>query len=97
MLCLQIYSSEMKSTLTLSDLSPYDNGRLVVCSAENMVGQTEATLQLNILCKDFSVSADCKMLTSYSMRLISSHDLLNAVLKDFVISSGSTRLLSLLS
>ena len=60
--CLQIYSSDMKSTLTLSDLSPYDNGRLIVCSAENMVGQTEATLQLNILCKDscFSVRADCK-------------------------------------
>uniref|UniRef100_A0A3B5A5B8 Tyrosine-protein kinase receptor n=1 Tax=Stegastes partitus TaxID=144197 RepID=A0A3B5A5B8_9TELE len=30
-------------------LSPYDNGRVIVCSAENMVGQTEATLQLNIL------------------------------------------------
>ncbi|XP_036974151.1 neurotrophic tyrosine kinase, receptor, type 2b isoform X1 [Acanthopagrus latus] len=45
----EIYSSDMKSTLTLSDLSPYDNGRLIVCSAENMVGQTEATLQLNIL------------------------------------------------
>uniref|UniRef100_A0A665UZZ5 Tyrosine-protein kinase receptor n=1 Tax=Echeneis naucrates TaxID=173247 RepID=A0A665UZZ5_ECHNA len=37
------------STLTLSGLSPVDNGRVIVCSAENMVGQTEATLQLNIL------------------------------------------------
>ncbi|KAM4719777.1 neurotrophic tyrosine kinase, receptor, type 2b [Anableps anableps] len=39
---------ETKSTLTLSGLSPDDNGRVIVCSAENMVGQTEATLQLNI-------------------------------------------------
>uniref|UniRef100_A0A3Q4GU57 Tyrosine-protein kinase receptor n=1 Tax=Neolamprologus brichardi TaxID=32507 RepID=A0A3Q4GU57_NEOBR len=35
--------------LTLSGLSPDDNGRAIVCSAENMVGQTEASLQLNIL------------------------------------------------
>ncbi|XP_054613416.1 neurotrophic tyrosine kinase, receptor, type 2b [Dunckerocampus dactyliophorus] len=40
---------DMASSLTLSDLSPEDNGRLIACSAENMVGQTEATLQLNIL------------------------------------------------
>lgn len=50
----------MESSLTLSELSPDDNGRLIICSAENMVGQTEAILQLNILCKDFSIIADCK-------------------------------------
>ncbi|XP_051794571.1 neurotrophic tyrosine kinase, receptor, type 2b [Acanthochromis polyacanthus] len=40
---------DTETHLTLSGLSPYDNGRVIVCSAENMVGQTEATLQLNIL------------------------------------------------
>ncbi|MEQ2171600.1 hypothetical protein GOODEAATRI_012472 [Goodea atripinnis] len=45
----EINSLETKINLTLSDLSPDDNGRVIVCSAENMVGQTEATLQLNIL------------------------------------------------
>ncbi|XP_005798703.1 BDNF/NT-3 growth factors receptor-like isoform X1 [Xiphophorus maculatus] len=40
---------ETKSTLILSGLSPDDNGRVIVCSAENIVGQIEATLQLNIL------------------------------------------------
>lgn len=51
----------MESSLTLSDLSPDDNGKVIICSAENMVGQTEATLTLNILCKDsyFSVIIDC--------------------------------------
>ncbi len=62
MLCLQIEPSDTESNLTLSDLSPDDNGRMIICSAENMVGQTEATLQLNILCEDFyfSVIAECK-------------------------------------
>lgn len=62
MLCLQIDPLEMESSLTLSGLSPYDNGRVIICSAENMVGQMEATLQLNILCKGshFSVVIDCK-------------------------------------
>ncbi|XP_008324497.1 BDNF/NT-3 growth factors receptor-like [Cynoglossus semilaevis] len=45
----KIDPQETKSTLTLFGLSPYDNGRVIVCSAENMVGQTEATIQLNIL------------------------------------------------
>uniref|UniRef100_A0A3Q3MYJ8 Tyrosine-protein kinase receptor n=1 Tax=Mastacembelus armatus TaxID=205130 RepID=A0A3Q3MYJ8_9TELE len=40
---------ETESNLTLSGLSPDDNGRVIICSAANMVGQTEATLQLNIL------------------------------------------------
>ncbi|XP_053195917.1 neurotrophic tyrosine kinase, receptor, type 2b [Scomber japonicus] len=39
----------LDSSLTLSGLSPDDNGRVIICSAENMVGQMEATLQLNIL------------------------------------------------
>ncbi|XP_069025954.1 neurotrophic tyrosine kinase, receptor, type 2b [Embiotoca jacksoni] len=45
----EIDSLETESRLTLSGLSPDDNGRVIVCSAENMVGQSEATLQLNIL------------------------------------------------
>ncbi|XP_060916772.1 neurotrophic tyrosine kinase, receptor, type 2b [Labrus mixtus] len=45
----EIEPSDMESRITLSDLSPDDNGRVIVCSAENMVGLTEATLQLNIL------------------------------------------------
>uniref|UniRef100_A0A3Q1B111 Tyrosine-protein kinase receptor n=1 Tax=Amphiprion ocellaris TaxID=80972 RepID=A0A3Q1B111_AMPOC len=49
MLHLQIEPLDTENRLTLSGLSPYDNGRVIVCSAENMVGQTEATLQLNIL------------------------------------------------
>uniref|UniRef100_A0A3B4VR44 receptor protein-tyrosine kinase n=1 Tax=Seriola dumerili TaxID=41447 RepID=A0A3B4VR44_SERDU len=49
LLCLQIEPFETESSLTLSGLSPVDNGRVIICSAENMVGQTEATLQLNIL------------------------------------------------
>ncbi|XP_061732600.1 neurotrophic tyrosine kinase, receptor, type 2b [Nerophis ophidion] len=45
----EIKPMDMKLSLTLSDLSPEDSGRLIACSAENMVGQTEAMLQLNIL------------------------------------------------
>ncbi|XP_034565512.1 neurotrophic tyrosine kinase, receptor, type 2b isoform X1 [Notolabrus celidotus] len=41
--------SDMESRITLSNLSPDDNGRVIICSADNMVGQTEATLQLDIL------------------------------------------------
>lgn len=60
--CFQIEDSETESslTLTLSNLSPDDNGRLLICSAENMVGQTEAVLQLNILCEGSSITTDCK-------------------------------------
>lgn len=53
-MCLQFEHMGTESILTLSGLSPDDNGRAIVCSAENMVGQTEASLQLNILCKDFN-------------------------------------------
>ncbi|XP_013764428.1 neurotrophic tyrosine kinase, receptor, type 2b isoform X2 [Pundamilia nyererei] len=45
----EIEPMDTESILTLSGLSPDDNGRAIVCSAENMVGQTEASLQLNIL------------------------------------------------
>ncbi|XP_071400491.1 neurotrophic tyrosine kinase, receptor, type 2b [Centroberyx affinis] len=45
----EIDALDLESSLTLSGLSPDDNGRVIVCSAENMVGQTEASLQLNIL------------------------------------------------
>lgn len=51
--CFQMDPSDTKSSLILSGLSPDDNGKVVVCSAENMVGQNEATLMLNILCKVF--------------------------------------------
>ncbi|XP_068609211.1 neurotrophic tyrosine kinase, receptor, type 2b [Brachionichthys hirsutus] len=42
-------SSDTESSLSLSDLSPNDNGKVLVCSAENLAGQAEASLQLNIL------------------------------------------------
>ncbi|KAK1884304.1 BDNF/NT-3 growth factors receptor, partial [Dissostichus eleginoides] len=45
----EIDPSDTKSILTLTDLSPDDHGKLIICSAENMVGQGEATLLLNIL------------------------------------------------
>ncbi|XP_076014558.1 BDNF/NT-3 growth factors receptor-like [Genypterus blacodes] len=45
----EIEPMDQESSLTLSGLSQDDNGREIVCSAENMVGQSEATLQLNIL------------------------------------------------
>uniref|UniRef100_A0A3Q3DMX4 Tyrosine-protein kinase receptor n=1 Tax=Hippocampus comes TaxID=109280 RepID=A0A3Q3DMX4_HIPCM len=48
-LCVQIDPTETESRLTLTNLSPEDNGLVITCTAENMVGQTEATLQLNIL------------------------------------------------
>ncbi|XP_055009677.1 neurotrophic tyrosine kinase, receptor, type 2b [Boleophthalmus pectinirostris] len=44
-----IEEKDTESSLTLSGLSPADNGRVITCSAQNMVGQSEATLQLNIL------------------------------------------------
>ncbi|KAK9532538.1 hypothetical protein VZT92_009918 [Zoarces viviparus] len=45
----EIDPSDMETSITLSDLSPDDNGKGIICSAENMVGQTEATFHLNIL------------------------------------------------
>ncbi|CAG5867777.1 unnamed protein product [Menidia menidia] len=47
--CLQVEHSENGSSLVLWNLSPDDNQRVIVCSAENMVGQTQASLKLNIL------------------------------------------------
>lgn len=38
--------------LTLSGLSPDDNGRELTCSAENIVGHKDASAILNILCKN---------------------------------------------
>uniref|UniRef100_A0A674BJ70 Tyrosine-protein kinase receptor n=1 Tax=Salmo trutta TaxID=8032 RepID=A0A674BJ70_SALTR len=46
---LQVNVLELESNLTLSGLSPSDNGRVITCNVENVVGQTEAYLQLNIL------------------------------------------------
>lgn len=45
----EIDETDTESSLTLLGLSPADNARVITCSAENMVGQSEATLQLNIL------------------------------------------------
>ncbi|XP_041914757.1 neurotrophic tyrosine kinase, receptor, type 2b isoform X1 [Alosa sapidissima] len=45
----EVYPSKLESRLVLSRLSPADNGREITCSAENVVGQKEATLQLNVL------------------------------------------------
>ncbi|XP_057205108.1 BDNF/NT-3 growth factors receptor-like [Triplophysa rosa] len=42
----------LQSVLTLSGLSPDDNGRELTCSAENIVGHKDASVVLNILCKD---------------------------------------------
>lgn len=39
----------LQSVLTLSGLSPDDNGRELTCSAENIVGHKEASVVLNIL------------------------------------------------
>jgi hypothetical protein len=50
--CVQIDVSELESGLSLSGLSPEDNGKEIFCSAENVVGQTEASLKLNVLCKE---------------------------------------------
>ncbi|KAG7476277.1 hypothetical protein MATL_G00081130 [Megalops atlanticus] len=41
--------SELQARLILTNLSRYDNGREISCSAENIVGQSEATALLNIL------------------------------------------------
>ncbi|XP_059907057.1 neurotrophic tyrosine kinase, receptor, type 2b [Gadus macrocephalus] len=48
----EIDVSELESGLSLSGLSPEDNGKEIFCSAENVVGQTEASLKLNVLCKE---------------------------------------------
>lgn len=42
---------DLQSVLTLRNLSHSDNGREITCNAENIVGQTEASVILNILCK----------------------------------------------
>lgn len=56
---LQVNVLELESNLTLSGLSPSDNGRVITCNVENVVGQTEAYLQLNILCKDVFCCVEC--------------------------------------
>lgn len=53
----QMEPADAASGLILSDLSPDDNGRVIVCSAENVVGKSEATLQLDIHCKACSAAA----------------------------------------
>ncbi|KAK6315582.1 BDNF/NT-3 growth factors receptor-like isoform X1 [Coregonus clupeaformis] len=45
----KINALELESNLTLLGLLPSDNGRVITCNVENVVGQTEAYLQLNIL------------------------------------------------
>lgn len=55
MCSLQVSKTGLQSVLTLSGLSPDDNGRELTCSAENIVGHKEASVVLNILCKDFDM------------------------------------------
>ncbi|KAM9307181.1 neurotrophic tyrosine kinase, receptor, type 2b [Pholidichthys leucotaenia] len=45
----EVESYDLETILNLTGLSRDDNGKFIVCSAENLVGQTEATLQLKIL------------------------------------------------
>ncbi|KAG9281842.1 neurotrophic tyrosine kinase, receptor, type 2b [Astyanax mexicanus] len=45
----RINTSGLQSMLILNGLSPSDNGREITCSAENIVGQNEASVTLNIL------------------------------------------------
>ncbi|CAB1318067.1 unnamed protein product [Coregonus sp. 'balchen'] len=54
----KINALELESNLTLLGLLPSDNGRVITCNVENVVGQTEAYLQLNILCKDMFCCVD---------------------------------------
>lgn len=95
----QVIPADMETSLVLSDLSPDDNGRVIVCSAENVVGKNEATLQLDIHCKacaifvvDSSVDAN-----HHHAGLISPDDLLRCFLLAIVISTGNTSLCTLFS
>ncbi|KAA0716506.1 BDNF/NT-3 growth factors receptor [Triplophysa tibetana] len=45
----EVNQMELQSVLTLSGLSPDDNGRELTCSAENIVGHKDASVILNIL------------------------------------------------
>lgn len=88
----------METGLILSDLSPDDNGRVIVCSAENVVGKNEASLQLDIHCKAWSVAADTSVDANH---LPCTPNLPSASLKCFllavVISTGNTSLCALFS
>ncbi|XP_066516418.1 neurotrophic tyrosine kinase, receptor, type 2b isoform X2 [Hoplias malabaricus] len=42
-------STDLQSILTLTGFSPSDNGQEITCNAENIVGQNEASVTLNIL------------------------------------------------
>ncbi|KAK2816201.1 hypothetical protein Q7C36_022472 [Tachysurus vachellii] len=45
----EVYTIDLHSMLTLRNFSHSDNGREITCSAENIVGQSEASVILNIL------------------------------------------------
>lgn len=47
----QVDNYALKAVLTLKGLSVSDNGRRVICSAENTAGGSEASVLLNILCE----------------------------------------------
>lgn len=85
--------------LILSDLSPDDNGRVIVCSAENVVGKNEASLQLDIHCKAWSVATDSSV--DDANHLPSTPNLpsrsFNCFLLAIVISTGNTSLCALFS
>lgn len=85
----------METGLILSDLSPDDNGRVIVCSAENVVGKNEASLQLDIHCKAWSVAADTSLDANHLPCLPSAS--LKCFLLAVVISTGNTSLCALFS
>lgn len=48
--CLQIRTSGQISVLRLSNLSSLDHNSKISCTAENIVGEKESSLLLDILC-----------------------------------------------
>lgn len=82
---LQIDPSDTESILTLTGLSSDDNGRKIVCSVENMVGQSEATLELNILCKGRTQAYVFRNYAySFNLPNFRCDEVLNAVFSDHV-------------
>lgn len=87
--------ADTESGLILSDLSPDDNGRVIVCSAENVVGKSEATLQLDIHCKACSAVAWMMLATRHTRARASLAP--SRSLKCFLISSGNAGVCALFS
>lgn len=47
----QIEASGYRSSLRLSNVSSLDHNKKIACQAENIVGEKESSLVLNILCR----------------------------------------------